>query len=106
MHSQHLRVDQTVTFSISSSSLKSISDVQSITLKIDNDGIMSSLYLSGTFSINCDGQNARQLPYNASPEDVKEALEELCVVNEVSVSHSIHCSLDPSIGCLTPEGYT
>eukprot|EP00956_Cyclotella_meneghiniana_P022416 scaffold42451_cov66-Cyclotella_meneghiniana.AAC.3 len=94
------------TFSTSSSSLEGISDVQSVTVKIDNDGIKSSLYLSGTFSLNYDGQNTRQLPYNASPEDVKQALEELCVVDEVKISRSIHCSSDPFTGCMAPDGYT
>ncbi|KAL3797523.1 hypothetical protein HJC23_009887 [Cyclotella cryptica] len=92
--------------SISSSSYASIYDVQLVTVKIDNDGWMGSLYLSGTFSLSYDGQTTRQLPYNASPEDLKDALQDLCNVDEVSVSRSIHCSSDLSIGCMTPDGFT
>ena len=92
--------------SVSSSTLSKISDVQSVTVKVDNGGTMSSRYLSGTFSLNYNGQNTGQLPYNASPDDMKEALEELCTIEEVSVSRFIHCSSEPSVGCMRPEGYT
>ena len=92
--------------SVSSSNLSEITDVQSVTVKIDSGGIMSSLYLSGTFSLNYDGQNTGQLAYDASPDDMKEALEDLCTIEEVAVSRFIHCSSDPLVGCMHPEGYT
>ena len=94
--------------SLSSSSVGSVSDVQSLTVKIDNNDIPENevRYLSGSFSLSFDGQKTSQLPFNASPEAVKTALEALCNVNGVTVKRSIHCSPDPSIGCMAPEGYT
>ncbi|KAL7541113.1 LOW QUALITY PROTEIN: hypothetical protein ACHAXR_012985 [Thalassiosira sp. AJA248-18] len=93
--------------SLSSSSISTISDVQSITVKIDDEGLLNNeAYLSGTFSLSFDGQKTSQLPYNASPEKVKASLEALCNIHEVHVARSLHCSPDPSIGCMTPEGYS
>jgi len=93
---------------VSSSSVDGVSDVQLITVKIDKEGLVGNneAYLSGTFSIEFDGQKTSQIPYNASPTEVKTALEDLCNIEEVSVTRSIHCSPDPSIGCMTPEGYS
>ncbi|KAL9181119.1 hypothetical protein ACHAXT_009924 [Thalassiosira profunda] len=90
--------------SLSSSSVGTVSDVQSVTVKIDTSG--SEAYLSGTFALSFDGQKTGQLSYDASSEEVKAALEELCNVEEVYVSRSLHCSPDPSVGCMTPDGYT
>ncbi|KAL7514942.1 hypothetical protein ACHAXN_013076 [Cyclotella atomus] len=92
--------------SVSSSSIAGFPDVQSITVKIDSGGVTSSLFLSGTFSLTYDGQTTEQLPYNAPAQDVKNALESLCTVEEVSVTRSILCSPDPHIGCMQPDGYT
>lgn len=89
--------------SVSSSAIHSISDVQTITVKIDKQGAM---YLSGSFSLAFEGQSTGQLPYNASPRDVKDALEKLCNVGEVEVTRSIHCSPELSIGCMEPDGYS
>ena len=90
--------------SLSSSSIGTISDVESVTVKIDNESLLNNeVYLSGTFSSSFDGQNTGQLPYNASPEEVKAALEGLCNVQGVYVTRSVHCSPDPSIGCMTSE---
>ena len=92
---------------LSSSAIGTVSDVQLITVKIDNEGLLTKeAYLSGTFSLEFDGQKTGQLPYNASPEEMKTSLEDLCNVHEVSVTRSIHCSPDPLIGCMTPEGYS
>ena len=33
-------------------------------------------------------------------------MEELCNIDEVQVTRSLHCSPYPSIGCMIPEGYT
>lgn len=92
---------------LSSSSVDIISDVQSVTVKIDSEDLLDKeTYLSGTFSLAFDGQKTDQLPHNASPGEVTSALEALCNVDKVHVTRSIHCSGDPSIGCMTPEGYT
>ena len=92
---------------LSSSSVDIISDVQSVTVKIDSEDLLDKeTYLSGTFSLAFDGQKTDQLPYNALPGEVTSALEALCNVDKVYVTRSIHCSDDPSIGCMTPEGYT
>ena len=92
---------------LSSSSIGAVSDVQSVTVKINNEGLSEKdMYLWGTFSLAFDGQKTDQLPFNASPDEVRSALEALCNVEEVHISRSIHCSHDPSIGCMTPEGYT
>ena len=93
---------------LSSSSLGAISDVQSVTVKINNEGLPSDkeIFLLGTFSLAFDGQKTDQLRFNASPGKVKSALEALCNLEEVRVTRSIHCSHDPSIGCMTPEGFT
>ncbi|KAL7442689.1 hypothetical protein ACHAXH_009869 [Discostella pseudostelligera] len=94
--------------SLSSSVVGSVSDVQSVTVKIDKNGLLDNevLFLSGTFSLSFDGQKTGQLPYNASPAEVKAALEALCYVSEVTVKRSIHCSPESSVGCMSPEGYT
>ena len=90
--------------SVSSTSLESISDVQSVTVKIVTS---PTGYLSGTFSLSFAGQTTRQLPHNATPSDVKEALEKLCNVEEVVVQRVLHCSPDDLMtGCMAPEGYT
>ncbi|KAL7554112.1 hypothetical protein ACHAWF_017504 [Thalassiosira exigua] len=94
--------------SLSSSSIGTISDVQSVTVKIDRSGLGNDeeAYLSGTFSLSFDGQKTGQLPFNASPENVKAAVEGLCNVDEVHVTRTMHCSPYPAVGCMAPDGYT
>ncbi len=94
--------------SISASAKSAVSDVQTVTVKINKDDLSDGQmhYLSGTFSLTFDGQQTSQLPYNASSERLKAKLEELCNVNEVSVDRSIHCSPDPAIGCMEPDGFS
>ena len=92
---------------LSSSSVGAVSNVQSVTVKINNEGLLDKeTYLSGTFSLAFDGQKTDQLLFNALPDEIASALEALCSVEKVHVTRSIHCSDDPSIGCMTPEGYT
>ena len=94
--------------SVSASAKSVVSDVQTVTVKIDSDGLSDGevYYLSGTFSLRFDGQQTSQLPYNVSSEKLKAALEELCNINEVSIARSIHCSPDPAIGCMEPDGFS
>ena len=81
--------------------------MQSVTAKINNEGLSEKeMYLWGTFLLAFDCQKSNQLPFNASPDEVRSALEALCNVEEVHVTRSIHCSHDPSIRCMTPVGYT
>ena len=92
---------------LSPSSSGAVSDVQSVTVKINNEGLSEKeMYLWGTFLLAFDCQKSNQLPFNASPDEVRSALEALCNVEEVHVTRSIHCSHDPSIGFMRPEGYT
>eukprot|EP00985_Skeletonema_marinoi_P002205 scaffold893_cov143-Skeletonema_marinoi.AAC.9 len=91
--------------SVSASAKSVVADVQTVTVKIDRDD-GEVYYLSGTFSLRFDGQQTSQLPYNVSSEKLKAALEELCNINEVSVARSIHCSPDPAIGCMEPDGFS
>ena len=87
--------------SVSSTSLESISDVQSVTIAATTG------YLAGTFSLTFDGQTTHQLSHDATPSDVKEAMEKLCNVEEVLVKRVLHCSPDDQMtGCMVPEGYT
>ena len=94
--------------SVSASTKSAVSDVQIVTVKIRRDEVPSgqTYYLSGTFSLSFDGQQTLQLPYNVSGEKLKAALEELCNIHEVSVARSIHCSPDPAIGCMEPDGFS
>ena len=64
------------------------------------------MYLWGTFLLAFDCQKSNQLPFNASPDEVRSALEALCNVEEVHVTRSTHCSHDLLIGCMTPKGYS
>ncbi|KAL7444023.1 hypothetical protein ACHAXM_009254 [Skeletonema potamos] len=94
--------------SLSASAKSTVYDVQTVTVKINRDELSAgqTYYLSGTFSLSFDGQQTPQMPYNVSSERLKAALEELCNINEVSVTRSIHCSPDPSIGCMKPDGFS
>ena len=94
--------------SVSASAKSAVYDVQTVTVKINRDELSDGQmnYLSGTFSLSFDGQQTPQLSYNASSETLKARLEELCNINEVSVTRSIHCSPDPSIGCMEPDGFS
>jgi len=94
--------------SVSASAKSAVYDVQTVTVKINRDEFSAGqmYYLSGTFSLVFDGQQTSQMPCNVSSERLKAALEELCNINEVSVTRSIHCSPDPSIGCMQPDGFS
>ncbi|KAL7473049.1 hypothetical protein ACHAXS_013421 [Conticribra weissflogii] len=96
----------TGSITLSSVKTKPVSDIQSVTVKIDSRGMKTSLFMSGSFSLEFDGQKTSQLPYNASPLEMKAALEALCTIDEVQVSRTIHCSPYPELGCMEPEGYT
>jgi hypothetical protein len=66
--------------------------------------LSSSIAGVRTFSLTYDGQTTEQLPCNVLAQDMKNALESLCTVEEVFVTFSIHCSPDPHFGCAIPPG--
>ncbi len=91
-------------FSLSSGA---VSDMQSVTVKINNEGLSEKgMYLWGTFLLAFDGQKSDKLPFNTSPDKVRSALEALCNAEEIHVTRSTHCSHDLLIGCMTPKGYS
>ena len=91
---------------LSSLSIGTISNVQSLTVKINIEGLLNiKVYLLGAFLLSLDVQKTGQLTYNASTEEVKAALEKLCNVQEVYITKSMHCSPDLLIGCMQPDGY-
>ena len=75
-------------------------------VEIDNEGLLNNdVYLLGASLLSLVGQKTGELPYNASSEEVKAALEELCNVQKVGVTRFMHCFPDPLIGCMRPDGY-
>ena len=67
-----------------------VSEVQAFTVEINS----SSLFLSGTFSLEMFGQTTRQLRFDSTADIVESALNELCVGKNVTVSRFMLCSTD------------
>ncbi|GFH60050.1 hypothetical protein CTEN210_16526 [Chaetoceros tenuissimus] len=78
-----------------------IQDVQTFSIRPALNGV----YLGGTFSLSFYGQETMQLPHDATSEQVKSALEDLCVVSEVEVTRHLECYDDTDIFCKF-EGFT
>lgn len=62
----------------------SVADVQAVRVSID-DG----LFISGSFSMEYNGQVTGSIPFDASAVEVKGALESLCTVSDVAVTRSL-----------------
>ncbi len=80
-------------------------DVQSFSIRMSDSIPVGNAYLSGTFSLSFDGQQTDQLLYDASANDVKDALEGLCTVGSVSVSRVVECE-DTAVTKCEAEGFT
>lgn len=60
---------------------------------------VNGVYLGGTFSLSFYGQETMQLPHDATSEQVRSALEDLCVVSEVEVTRHLECYDDTDTFC-------
>lgn len=86
---------------VSAQSDSSIYDVQSITV-----GKNSNKYIDGSFILNFDGQKTEHIKVDASAEEVEKALEELCTIDDVTVSRHLDCSITAPNDCKRPQQYT
>lgn len=78
-----------------------IQDVQTFSIRPALNGV----YLDGTFSLSFYGQETIQLPPDATSEQVRSALEDLCVVSEVEVTRHLECYDDTDVICKF-DGFT
>jgi len=91
---------------VSSNKMGSIADIQTVTVSVDPNPL-SYIYIGGTFMLSFDGQTTKQLPHDATPQDMKMALEELCTISNVSVTRSMLCSIESNENsCSDVQGYT
>lgn len=56
----------------------------------DDEHDVGDAYISGTISLSFDGQQTNELPHDASPEVVQDALESLCTITNLSVSRTLY----------------
>ncbi len=68
--------------------LESIPDVQLVSTSV-TPSVGGDRFIGGSFTLLFDGQKTRQIPWDASAEDMKDALEELCTVDTIRVSRHL-----------------
>jgi hypothetical protein len=77
------------TETVFSTTIESIPDVQLITTSVEPSAAPLDIYIGGSFTLLFDGQKTRQIPWDASAEEMEAALEELCTVDTISVSRTL-----------------